>query len=119
MSDWVAIPDRVVAQLGELLSYYGDTGVSAPATTDLPRVLVQGFIEYLSEDLGCDHGVNICTCREQEAAFSLTLALDGQQVCPRCHGEGFQDDEDGRPATCRSCFTSGVTRIDTDAKAAG
>lgn len=112
VSSWVKVTGDVAKKAAELLSTAGSTSVLTRFPLDLPSDLVKGFIEYLSEDLGCDHSVNVCSCNAAEVAWELKLALDGRQVCPKCDGEGFQDDEDGRPATCQSCFTSGICAIE-------
>ncbi|MEI7780350.1 MAG: hypothetical protein WCJ18_00320 [Planctomycetota bacterium] len=48
---------------------------------------------YLSDDLGCDHSVNICMCGLAGIVFELKLNLDGKRTCPGCSGEGFNYDQ--------------------------
>ncbi len=114
MSDWVKVKDDVMKEVGELFTSAASMAGKTGYPLDLPRDLVSGLLTYLSEDMGCDHSVNVCTCQMAEVAYKLKLALNGQEVCPRCHGEGFTDDEHGRPATCQKCFTSGVAWMETE-----
>jgi len=58
------------------------------ATLDLPTSLVNELIDYFSEDLGCDHEVNICMCSTIEVVAQLRLSLEGKKQCPKCGGEG-------------------------------
>jgi peptide subunit release factor 1 (eRF1) len=57
-------------------------------TIDVPPAMIEGVIEYLSEDLGCDHAVNICTCGTQGLVYELKLALEGKMTCKLCSGDG-------------------------------
>ena len=68
--------------------------------TDVPRTLIEAIIEYLSEDLGCDHSVGICMCSTIAVVNELNLLLDGKMTCPTCHGEGFTFDYDALEAAC-------------------
>lgn len=56
---------------------------------DYPRPLVQAVVDYLSEDLTCDHAVNICMCGPASIVEELRLNLDGKETCGVCGGEGF------------------------------
>lgn len=62
--------------------------------TEIPRPLVVAVAEYLSEDLVCDHGVNICVCGTASIYRDLMLALDGEMCCPHCGGEGINWSEE-------------------------
>lgn len=59
------------------------------AYADYPRVLVQAVVDYLREDLMCDHQVNICMCGTQAVVEELLLNLNGKETCSGCGGEGF------------------------------
>lgn len=86
MSDWVTVPESLLAHAFQVMSPY-----PAPANspgTDVPSSLLEGIREYLSEDLGCDHSVGICTCSAAGLVQELTLALNGESPCPRCGGDG-------------------------------
>jgi RecJ-like exonuclease len=50
-------------------------------------------VEYLSQDLGCDHSVNICMCSTIGIVQELNMAMEGKLACPRCGGEGFVWDD--------------------------
>ena len=117
MSDWVKVPAELFVDVAAVLSTAAATASQTGLPLDLPRELVDGLLSYLGEDLGCDHSVNICTCQAQELVYSLNLALTGEQICPRCHGEGMIDDpaKPDWPMTCPRCFTSGIARIETEA----
>lgn len=60
---------------------------------EYPRRLVEEVVAYLSEDLMCDHAVNICMCGAIEVVRELTLNLAGQETCRACGGEGFVWDQ--------------------------
>lgn len=102
-----------------------------------PRALVEALIEYLSEDLGCDHKVGICMCGTQGVVTELRLALKGEMTCPKCGGESFVWDQEAHdrelarmraayPAwavdgeyghvNCTACASSGVVSIKEEAK---
>jgi len=58
------------------------------ADHEYPRALVEAAVAYLSDDLGCDHSVNICMCGTVAVVQELVLNLDGKQTCGACSGEG-------------------------------
>jgi hypothetical protein len=58
-------------------------------TSAVNRTLIQGIIDYLSEDLSCDHSVNICCCADAAVVEELQRALRGETQCPDCGGEGY------------------------------
>ena len=84
MSDWIAIPENLLAEAGEMLAPPKPTD----AEIDVPRALLEAIVDYLSEDLGCDHSVGICMCGIIDVVGDLKLALDGRQRCPECAGDG-------------------------------
>ena len=57
--------------------------------SEYPRVLVQAVVDYLSEDLTCDHSVNICMCGTSAVVSELMLNMKGKRTCPQCSGDGF------------------------------
>lgn len=115
MSEWIEVPDPVVSEVGQLLTYYGKTATPAVSTTSLPPVLVQSLIDYLGVDLVCDHSVNICACREAAVVAALKLALIGKRYCPTCCGDGViyesGDDGDMECPTCEKCGGSGIVAV--------
>ena len=58
-----------------------------------PRRLVEAVVDYLSEDLGCDHQVGICMCGIVEVVAELQLNLAGKKSCAECGGDGTGWDE--------------------------
>lgn len=62
-------------------------------TIDVPPTLLQGIVELLSEDLGCDHSVGICMCDTVGIVQELNLALEGKRTCPTCAGDGMVWDQ--------------------------
>ena len=116
MSDWVKMPLGLVTDVAQMLSTADSMASKTGFLLDLPRELVTGLIAYLGEDLGCDHSVNVCTCNAAEVHYALRLALAGEQICPRCHGEGMVEhpDSDNWMASCPRCHTSGVAKIEVD-----
>lgn len=84
MSDWIAIPETLLAEAGESLAPPNPTD----AETDVPRALLEAIVDYLSEDLGCDHSVGICMCGIIDVVGDLKLALDGRRRCPANCEEG-------------------------------
>jgi hypothetical protein len=62
--------------------------INPEAYGEFPRGLVQAVVDYLSEDLGCDHQVNICMCSAIAVVQELHLNLAGQETCRDCGG-GF------------------------------
>lgn len=92
-SRWIKVPEMVMYRAARVMdpTEQPDSVVKLIVATGTLTVhvnFVRAVIDYLSEDLGCDHAVNICTCEEQELVRDLTLALDGKRVCPVCHGDG-------------------------------
>lgn len=63
------------------------------ACAEYPRALVQAILDYLSEDLVCDHSVNICVCGPAAVVEELLLNMDGKETCGDCAGEGHIWDE--------------------------
>ncbi len=113
MSDWLEVPDYVIEEVGKVFSSFATTGTSSTLMSDLPPDLVQALIDYLGEDLGCDHAVNICTCVQAGVVAALKLAQIGKRYCPGCLGDGVlweadESDEEPRPPTCDQCGGSGV-----------
>ena len=81
---WVPVETSLINQA------FADTGFadSTDKLTDIPVSLLDGLIEYFSEDLGCDHAVGICMCGLVSLVASLRLAKMGQTYCPDCGGDG-------------------------------
>lgn len=82
--DFVSIPETLLAEAGEMLAPPNPTSDE----TDVPRALLEAIVDYLSEDLGCDHSVGICMCGIIDVVGDLKLALDGRRRCPECAGDG-------------------------------
>jgi hypothetical protein len=89
MSEWMVIPNTMLAHALQVMNPY-----PAPegSDSDVPRSLLEAIVEYLSEDLGCDHSVGICACGVISVVEDLKLALDGLATCPRCGGDGDEAD---------------------------
>lgn len=64
------------------------TDIHPESESEFPRGLVQAVVDYLSEDLVCDHAVNICLCNAAALVQELRLNLAGQKTCRDCGGEG-------------------------------
>lgn len=64
-------------------------GLRPMGYNEYPHSLVQAVVDYLMEDLGCDHQVGICMCSTVEVVNELTLNLQGRETCRGCFGEGF------------------------------
>jgi hypothetical protein len=88
MSDSILIPESLLKAVGEALAPPHPTG-----DVDVPRELLEVIVEYLSEDLGCDHEVGICMCGIAGLVEELNLLLAGRQQCPSCAGDGFEFSE--------------------------
>lgn len=71
----------------------GSTINRTQSYSDYPRPLVQAVLDYLSEDLECDHSVNICMCGPAAVVEELLLNMDGKETCGDCGGEGYIWDE--------------------------
>lgn len=89
MSEWVSIPENLLAEAGKMLAPPNPTD----AETDVPRALLEAIVEYFSEDLGCDHSVGICMCGIAGLVEELQLVLGGRKRCDECGGEGFVFDK--------------------------
>jgi hypothetical protein len=79
-------------------------------TVKVSRDLLKAAVEYLSEDLGCDHSVGICMCDLVGVVQELNLALDGKATCTACAGDGFlflHNDFDNQ-YNCPACNGKGV-----------
>ena len=85
MSEWMAIPNTMLAHALQVMNPY-----PAPqgSDSDVPRSLLEAIVEYLSDELECDHSVGICACGVISVVDDLKLALDGLATCPRCGGDG-------------------------------
>lgn len=84
MTDWVEVPESLLAEAMDLVAEKDALG-----TIDVPPSLIDALIEYMSEDLTCDHSVNICMCAWRGAVEALQLARDGYTLCNGCGGDGF------------------------------
>lgn len=127
MSDYIEIPDLLLREIGEeLVALSGPVGSTGRG--DVPKELISVLIDYLGDDLGCDHSVGICCCGTAALVAELRLALDGKRSCIACGGDGIGWDEakyeaektaasaDGLYAddnagmiTCPGCDGTGVT----------
>lgn len=109
---YIEIPEALLqAAFEEIVSW----APRADSRIDVPPSLLREVIAYLSEDLGCDHAVNICTCSTQQTVYELKLALEGRKVCPMCGGEGMVwdnnqpvDDVGEQYAKCPTCWSNGT-----------
>lgn len=63
--------------------------------------------EYEAGEPVCDHSVGICACGERVAVETITMLLDGKQLCNNCDGWGFYQDE----TNCEVCVGKGVVSI--------
>lgn len=91
VSDWVW--HEALRQLDPYPVWPDRNDIPVGSATDLPRSLVEEILAYLSEDLTCDHAVNICMCGAAEVVRELSLNLDGKETCPTCGGEGYNWDQ--------------------------
>lgn len=87
---YLPVPERLVREIGE---YLVRAGGDADATTDLPRAMLESMVEWLREDLGCDHEVGICMCWEGSLVEAITDTLEGKTTCRACGGEGYTWDQ--------------------------
>lgn len=83
-------------------------------TTDIPRKLLDGLIEFAKEaDYTDDHSVGICTCGARDVIGDLEMARKGFRPCVKCGGTGYADgpetDSEGEPLSI-SCPTCDGTR---------
>lgn len=110
---WVTMPDALwsaaLREMDPLPPPVDDTHLKRLAESrsvnDVPRSLVEAAIEYLSEDLVCDHNVGICMCSTAAVVDELRLALDGKLTCHTCGGEGFTWNENRHRAECQKLAT--------------
>jgi hypothetical protein len=87
MADYIEIPDLLLREIGEeLVALSGPVGSKGHG--DVPKELISILVDYLGEDLGCDHSVGICCCGTAALVAELRLALDGKQSCRACGGDG-------------------------------
>lgn len=106
---WVTVTDALwSAALREMdpLPPPADTAymkrlTESTGVNDVPRKLVESAIEYLSEDLCCDHSVGICMCSAAGVVEELQLALAGKLTCHTCGGDGFTWNEGRHRAECQ------------------
>lgn len=133
MSDWVTVPDSLVAEaLNLVLGYLQQSRPNE--TSDFPACLIDGLIAYFKEAGGCDHAVGICACAEEAAVAELLLAKGGELTCRLCGGSGSQWSREQYDAAvakaraedypydvsdwagyveCDGCDGRGVARMDT------
>ena len=91
MSEWITVPEMLLSAVAKSID--PNPTDRAPhavthAVTDVPRKLVEALIEYMSEDLACDHSVNICMCEWIGLVDDLKLSLGGKTTCYSCGGDG-------------------------------
>lgn len=117
-SENVAVRTTTLHELGRyLIDLSGEEKVVSDGyqVEELPRTLVAELVEWLRLDLGCDHSVGICYCREAGLVEALMLAFEGKIVCPACLGDGYLWDQaawDKANAYCERVL--GMTASDSD-----
>ena len=82
--------------------------------SDYPRKLVESVLEYLSDDLFCDHQVGICMCGIVEVVKELNLNLAGKKSCGIAEwgGEEWWDIGDSAGyVQCESCAGKGTVAV--------
>jgi len=87
---WTLMRRTEIADYRAEMEKHPERGDSQP----VPKALVASLIEYLSDDLGCDHSVNICNCEVAAIVYELELQLTGKRTCAGCSGEGFNYSEE-------------------------
>jgi hypothetical protein len=87
MSEWITVPEMLLSAVAKSIDP-NPTDRAPHAVTDVPRKLVEALIEYMSEDLACDHSVNICMCEWIGLVDDLKLSLGGKTTCYSCGGDG-------------------------------
>ena len=111
-SDWVVVNDGLMAEvLGEIQKMFPSDKKS---TSEVPVTLIEALMEYVGEDLGCDHSVGICACGARQMVYELELALKGEAVCPRCGGEGFDWDQETYDKAAAEILALGCSPSDGD-----
>lgn len=112
-TEWITVPETLLSAVAKTIDP-NPTDRATHAVTDVPRKLIEALIEYMSEDLGCDHSVNICMCKWAGIVYELKLTLDGETVCRSCGGEGLEWNQAAGIQSnwpCGTCAGSGVIRI--------
>lgn len=92
MTQWIPVNPGLVMEAAKLLSQGADDDGSRGDVTHVPPALVAALAEYLGEGADCDHSVGICACEWAGVAYELRLALEGNQTCRKCGGDGFEWD---------------------------
>jgi len=113
VSDYIEIPDLLLREIGEeLVALSGPVGSTGRG--DVPKELISVLIDYLGDDLGCDHSVGICCCGTAALVAELRLALDGKQSCVACGGDGTGWDEAKYEAAKTAASAEGLLVSDFD-----
>lgn len=96
--NWIPVQTKLIVEA------FTETGFadSTDKLTDVPESLIDGLIEYFSEDLGCDHSVGICMCGLVNLVASLRLAKMGKTYCPDCNGDGDVWSKETRDAAIKA-----------------
>ena len=112
MSAPVVVTDRLMTGAAEEILHL----FSPPKeqTSEVPASLIKGLIEYLGEEIDCDHSVGICACGTRQLVYELELALNREIVCPRCGGEGFDWDQETYDKAAAEILALGYSPSDGD-----
>ena len=87
---WIEIPETLLSEACRQLDPNPLDKRFWNRTTSINRGLVEALIAYFEEGYdGCDHSVNICQCAIVDVMNELRLALDGEQTCRACGGDGM------------------------------
>ncbi len=109
---WVPVPDRLMVGVADEIRHI----FSPPTgdTSEVPATLIEALIEYLGEDIECDHEVGICACGTRQLVEELGLALRREALCPDCAGDGFDWDQDTYDRAATEARALGYEPSDAD-----
>lgn len=91
---WIPVPPDLLMEALDVVKLGAGDDAEREALTHVPPALVAALAEYVGDGADCDHSVGICACEWAGIAHELRLALDGEQTCPACGGDGFLFDRE-------------------------
>jgi len=113
-AEWLTVPETLLSAVAKAIDPNPSPAVGLPQYTDVPRKLIEALIEYMGEDLECDHSVNICMCEWAALVYELKLALGGECLCRSCGGEGTGWDQAKYEAAKKAASAKGLYVNDFD-----
>lgn len=110
---YVPVSDHLMVGVADEIRHIFSSS-TGDTTTEVPAVLIEALVEYLGEDIDCDHEVGICACGTRQLVEELGLALRREAICPDCAGDGFDWDRETYDRAAAEARALGYEPSDAD-----